>query len=119
MRKFQGSRPEIRKNPKFFSPLGSPVGGSTPKTYRKTKVKISMVASGLTIDHAQPRVDRLYLLRFSRRVRLMSSDLAAAKSFTLVFVADFVHVDTLPLAGLHPVPVPTGWIARVAGFERG
>lgn len=36
-----------------------------------------MVAIGFSIDHAHPKTERLYLLRFSRSVRLMSSDRAA------------------------------------------
>ena len=40
----------------------------------------------MIIDHAQPKADRLYLLRFSLRVRLISRDLAAAKLDSLVLV---------------------------------
>ena len=69
-RKFHGNRPQSRKAGKLLSPDGSPTGIGTLSSTPKTREKMAIVARGLSNDQVQPSVDRLYLPRSSRSVRL-------------------------------------------------
>src|SRR3954447_21733523 len=68
----------------MFMPLGRPVGAWIFMKYLKTKVKMNMVASGLSSDHAQPSTERLYFERSSRSVRLTKSSRELRYSATVV-----------------------------------
>src|SRR3954465_13755942 len=68
----------------MFMPLGRPVGAWIFMKYLKTKVKMSIVASGFSSDHAHPSTDRLYFERSSRSVRLTKSSRELRYSATVV-----------------------------------
>lgn len=65
----QGIKPVKRYRPKVVMPDGSPTGASAPNSTPKTNVYMAIWASGLSIDHDQPKIDRRYLLRSSRKVK--------------------------------------------------
>ena len=85
-KKLNGSTPHKSHRAKTWMPLGTPAGLGTFSTKRKTTVKITIVESGFSNDHAQPSTERLYLLRSSRSVRLLNSSRDATYSATAVTV---------------------------------
>src|SRR5205807_9583683 len=79
-RKFHGSSAQSRKKANTFTPLGSPRGTGTFRKNLNTTVKITMVASGFSNDHVQPRTERLYFPRSSRNVRFVIRSRVVASS---------------------------------------
>ena len=80
--KFQGRRAQSRKNAKSLRPLAIGAGACWPRNFPNTIVYTTIVANGLSIDHAQPSVERLYFPRNSRSVRFQRSSREEVRSAT-------------------------------------
>lgn len=78
----QGINPVNKYKPYVVIPDGSPTGAWAPKSTPKTNVYIAICASGLSIDHDQPKTERRYLLRSSRNVKFHNKLREFAMSFS-------------------------------------
>jgi hypothetical protein len=85
-KKPHGMTPTNRYSPKAVNPDGSPVGATDPNRVPKTKEYRVTVASGLRSDHVQPKNDRRYFVRNSRKVKLMISSRDSAARLTLCLI---------------------------------